>query len=248
MRALVALATVRAWVGRDVTTRALPRPPPASGTSVYHAPVNTFFHSLSFESKDTRELADTQRLQQISTIMIQEGNTDALHQQILDAAIALMRSDMGGIHMFDPDRNELRLLAWKGFHPESAAFWEWVRLDSDSCCGAPLRTGQLRRVLQRSGYEVTTAATGQEGLAALEERSYAVILCDMRMPDLDGPGFYRELERRYPHLLSRVIFLTGDVLSPETQGFLAQFDNPRLKKPCKAQEVRRVIEQVLESR
>jgi two-component system CheB/CheR fusion protein len=580
-----------------------------------------------------RELADTQQLQQISTLMIQEGNTDALYQQILDAAIALMRSDMGGIHMFDADCNELRLLVWKGFHPESAAFWEGVHLDSDSCCGAALRTGQrvivpeieaceslvgtpelegyrrsdihavqatplisragrmlgmisthwhrpyqpserdlrlldvlarqaadfiersqtevvlqranaelerrvtertatlgqqtqqlqhemaerqrmqevlfqreklaalgmllanvahelnnplavaawqldhlqeeggsdswtedidllrqavercqsvvesflslarqpeptrravmlnavtgdvlvllahaleadgiiverhlaedlpllwadphqlhhlianlitnaqqalrqtapprhlkltttanadrsqvildvsdsgpgipeevqrhifepffttkpqgmgsglglplcrsivqghggtihltsepghgttvyvtlpvtapevqlpeaapepvepvrasgtsilliddepnvqrsLRRVLQRSGYEVTTAGTGQEGLVALEERSYAVILCDMRMPDLDGAGFYRELERRYPQLLPCLIFLTGDVLSPETQGFLAQVDNLRLKKPCRAQEVRRAIEQVLAS-
>ena len=72
--------------------------------------------------------------------------------------------------------------------------------------------------MQRSGYDVTTAATGLEGLAALEARAYAVILCDMRMPDLDGPGFYRELERRHPHLVSRVIFLTGDVLSPDAAG------------------------------
>jgi hypothetical protein len=55
MRALMALATVRARAGRDVTTRARPRPPPASGTSVYHVPVHTFVHFLSFKSKDTRE-------------------------------------------------------------------------------------------------------------------------------------------------------------------------------------------------
>jgi signal transduction histidine kinase/CheY-like chemotaxis protein len=106
----------------------------------------------------------------------------------------------------------------------------------------------LRRLLQRRGYEVTTAANGQEGLLALETRSYEVILCDMRMPDLDGPGFYRELKQRYPHLLARVIFLTGDVLSPEAEAFFAQVDNPRLEKPFKAQEVRRVIQQVLEAR
>jgi CheY-like chemotaxis protein len=102
-------------------------------------------------------------------------------------------------------------------------------------------------MLQRSGYEVTTAATSQEGLAALEEHSYAVILCDIRMPNLDGSGFYRELERRSPQLLSRVVFLTGDLLSPETQAFLAQVDKPLLKKPCRAREVRRVIQQVLAS-
>jgi two-component system NtrC family sensor kinase len=105
----------------------------------------------------------------------------------------------------------------------------------------------LRRLLQRSGHDVTLAANGHEGLAALSERAYDVVLCDMRMPDLDGPGFYRALERHHPHLRSRVIFLTGDVLSAEGQVFFAQSGRPRVIKPFKAAEVRRVIQQVLEA-
>jgi two-component system NtrC family sensor kinase len=103
----------------------------------------------------------------------------------------------------------------------------------------------LQRLLTRSGHEVTTAANGLKGLAALETRPYEVILCDMRMPELDGPGFYRELERRYPHLLSRLVFLTGDVLGPEAQTFFARVDNLRLEKPFRAQAVRQVIQQIL---
>jgi signal transduction histidine kinase/CheY-like chemotaxis protein/ligand-binding sensor protein len=106
----------------------------------------------------------------------------------------------------------------------------------------------LRRLLQRSGHEVSTAANGQEGLLALETRSYEVILCDIRMPDLDGPGFYRELERRHPHLVSRVVFLTGDVLGSEVQDFFAQVGCPRLEKPFKVHEVRQVIQQMLATR
>lgn len=105
----------------------------------------------------------------------------------------------------------------------------------------------LRRLLQRSGHDITVAANGHEGLAAIQEGSYDVILCDIRMPDLDGPGLYRELERCYPHLLSRIIFLTGDVLSPEIQTFFDQVNCPRLVKPFQAQEVRRCIRQVLEA-
>jgi signal transduction histidine kinase/ActR/RegA family two-component response regulator len=105
----------------------------------------------------------------------------------------------------------------------------------------------LRRLLQRGGHDVTTAATGLEGLAALEARAYEVILCDMRMPDLDGPGFYRELEHRHPHLVSRVIFLTGDVLSPEAQAFFTQVGRPHVVKPFNAREIRRVIRQVIEA-
>jgi CheY-like chemotaxis protein len=106
----------------------------------------------------------------------------------------------------------------------------------------------LMRLLQRRGHDVTTANNGREGLTALEARSYEVILCDMRMPDLDGPGFYREVEQRYPDLLSRMVFLTGDTLTPEAKTFFAQVDRPRLVKPFKIQDVSRVIQQVVEAR
>ena len=105
----------------------------------------------------------------------------------------------------------------------------------------------LRRLLQRRGYDVTTANNGQEGLRALESSSYDVILCDVRMPDLDGPGFYHELERRYPRLLSRLIFLTGDVLSLESQAFFDQVDCPRLIKPFRADDIQRAVQQLLEA-
>src|SRR4029450_3791865 len=61
-----------------------------------------------------------QRLQETSTLLIRGGDVDALYQEILDTAIALMHSDMGSLQMFYPERGELQLLAWKGFAPKSA--------------------------------------------------------------------------------------------------------------------------------
>jgi PAS domain S-box-containing protein len=94
------------------------------------------------EQRLALELADTQQLQHISTQLLQEGDVDALYRKILDAAMAVMRSDMASMQMLAPDRGVLRLLAWQGFHPVSAAFWEWVRDDSGSACGMALRSGQ----------------------------------------------------------------------------------------------------------
>jgi signal transduction histidine kinase/CheY-like chemotaxis protein len=105
----------------------------------------------------------------------------------------------------------------------------------------------LQRLLERSGHELALASNGLEGLAALQGGAYDVILCDIRMPDLDGPGFYREVVRVYPHLVSRLVFLTGDVLSPEIQAFFDQVGGRRLVKPFQAREVRRLIQQVLEA-
>jgi hypothetical protein len=83
-------------------------------------------------------------LQEISTSLIREGNLDALYGGVLDAAISLLSADMGSIQVLYPERRELRLLADRGFHPVSAAFWEWVRLDSACSCGLALCGGSDR--------------------------------------------------------------------------------------------------------
>ena len=84
------------------------------------------------------------RLQEISTLLIQEDNLDTLYNRVLEAAIDLMSAAMGSIQTFHPT-GELRLLAWRGFHSESAAFWERVRLDSASTCALALSEG--RRII-----------------------------------------------------------------------------------------------------
>ena len=105
----------------------------------------------------------------------------------------------------------------------------------------------LKRLLSRDGYTVETVANGHLALTKLRERSYDLLLSDMRMPEIDGPSLYQTLERQYPHLLRRVIFLTGDTLNPETKRFLDQSAAPCLTKPCTVAEIRRAIQQVLEA-
>jgi PAS domain S-box-containing protein len=90
------------------------------------------------------ELADAKLLQEISTQLIHENDVEALYGRIMDAAVAIMRSDHASMQMYYPERGargELRLLAFRGFDPDAARFWEWVRADSDCTCGAVLRTG-----------------------------------------------------------------------------------------------------------
>ena len=106
----------------------------------------------------------------------------------------------------------------------------------------------LTRVLPRDGYTVDTAANGRQALARLQGRVYDLILSDLRMPELDGPGLYRALEQQYPALCRRFVFLTGDTLSPETLAFFAQTEVPRLIKPFDAAAVRRAIRQLLRAR
>ena len=92
------------------------------------------------------ELADTKLLQGISAQLVQEENVASLYEKILDAAVSIMRSEFASLQMLFPERGtrgELRLLAFRGFSPQAAAFWEWVGFDSaGSTCGAALRAGK----------------------------------------------------------------------------------------------------------
>ena|GEM_PF-2193335 len=64
----------------------------------------------------------------------------------------------------------------------------------------------LIRLLGHDGYRVGTARNGRDALTQLQAQAYDVIVCDLRMPELDGPAFYTLLTRQYPALRQLVIF------------------------------------------
>src|SRR4029434_9129963 len=103
----------------------------------------------------------------------------------------------------------------------------------------------LTRLLQRDGHTVQTATDGQAALALLQEGCYEVILCDLLMPALDGQTLYGLLQRQLPALCQRMIFLTGDTLSPDSMRFVEQCGQPWLPKPCGIDEIRTAMAQVL---
>ena len=107
------------------------------------------------------ELAATQQLHRISTQLIQENEAEALHEKVVDAAMAIMRSDFASMQLFHPERGELRLLAYRGFNPVAAAFWEWVRPASSSTCGVALAT---RRRATVADVELSDFLKGSEDL------------------------------------------------------------------------------------
>jgi CheY-like chemotaxis protein/anti-sigma regulatory factor (Ser/Thr protein kinase) len=109
----------------------------------------------------------------------------------------------------------------------------------------PEVAGVLADLLSADDHQVETVANGLLALAKLGERSYDLIVSDLRMPELDGPGLYREVERRHPGLGRRFIFLTGDTLGSKTREFLEQVRAPSLGKPFVLGEVQRVVQQVL---
>ena len=76
-------------------------------------------------------------------------------------------------------------------------------------------------------------AHGQAALEELGAQSYDLVVSDMKMPGLDGPALHREVERLYPHLARRFVFLTGDLLSPQTRSSWRKRACPASKSPSR---------------
>lgn len=97
----------------------------------------------------------------------------------------------------------------------------------------------FRRSL-RSRWDVACAASAVEGLQSLKERTHPVVVCDMRMPTLDGVGFIQCARKIAP--LSVFVMLTGNqdqgtAVAAVNQGQVFRF----LTKPCSTDEVERVL-------
>jgi len=64
----------------------------------------------------------------------------------------------------------------------------------------PVLRQTLARILQREGFEVTTAENGEQGLVFLETTAFNLIYLDIRMPGLGGPEVLKLIHASHPNL------------------------------------------------
>jgi signal transduction histidine kinase len=103
----------------------------------------------------------------------------------------------------------------------------------------------VAEAVERDGHSTGIASSGAMALEMLARQPYDLIISDTKMPRLDGETFYAELQRRFPQLRDRIIFLTGDVLSADKREFLERTGAPALAKPCDLNEIRRTVHRLL---
>jgi CheY-like chemotaxis protein len=105
----------------------------------------------------------------------------------------------------------------------------------------------IAHILLLDDHEVDTARDGVEALYRIERRSYDLIISDLQMPNLDGPGLYEALRKRFGESLPRVIFVTGHSDSDQFVPFLAETGDPVLTKPFSVEDLRTLVGWVLET-
>jgi len=89
-------------------------------------------------------------------------------------------------------------------------------------------------VLKNEGCVVEKATNGRDALNKIDQKDYDLVICDLKMPQLSGQDFFKFLKENKPHLVPRIMFMTGDVVSPGTRSFLKKSRALVLEKPFRA--------------
>jgi signal transduction histidine kinase/BarA-like signal transduction histidine kinase len=95
--------------------------------------------------------------------------------------------------------------------------------------------------LRDAGYIVDHAPDGEDGLTKVKAQQYDLVICDLKMPRVDGMAFYRMLSAAAPGLSKRVIFVTGDVAGTDAETFLKQSGCRWLAKPFRLGDLLRAV-------
>jgi len=102
-----------------------------------------------------------------------------------------------------------------------------------------------KRVLVGEGFEVDTVGDGARAQNMLREKGYDLCLFDIRTPVMDGKQLYQWVGEEHPELLGRVIFITGDLISGDTESFLERAGRPFLPKPFTLDELKTMVSETL---
>jgi DNA-binding NtrC family response regulator len=106
----------------------------------------------------------------------------------------------------------------------------------------------LRRVLeynlQEEGYEVFTAATGEEGLRVFDKHEPALVITDMKMPDMDGFRVMQGIKKRNPDALVIIITAFGAVDAAVKAMKLGAYDY--ITKPFNRDELKLTVGKALQ--
>ena len=104
----------------------------------------------------------------------------------------------------------------------------------------------VERLLKKLGYDCDIAGNGHEALAALEQTTYALILMDVQMPEMDGfeaTEAIRAREDGGPRL--PIVAMTANAMEGERQRCLEHGMDDYIAKPFKKHELQDALERLI---
>jgi len=110
----------------------------------------------------------------------------------------------------------------------------------------PLTLKQLRRILEKEGYQVSTVSNPQRALEQIEKRPCHVVISDVMMPSMNGLDLMSSIKARFPE--TEVILITGYASLDGAVQATKEGAFYYLEKPFTPDQVRACVNQALETR
>lgn len=89
----------------------------------------------------------------------------------------------------------------------------------------------LQRVLEQNGHEVDAVTDAATAIQRMQANTYDLVLLDIRMPGMSGIDLYQRMTAVDPDFRDKVVFLTGDIISPRNKSFLEDSGVSFITKP-----------------
>jgi signal transduction histidine kinase/ActR/RegA family two-component response regulator len=103
----------------------------------------------------------------------------------------------------------------------------------------------LSRFLEYFGCIVGTAYNGREAIDRLKNDDFDLIVCDIKMPVMDGKALYAYLVAKMPQMVKRIVFFTGDLIGQDTLHFLRSTGVKWITKPFDVLTIKKVLYEVI---
>jgi len=105
----------------------------------------------------------------------------------------------------------------------------------------------LDNMISALEHQVDVAHDASSAKLKLESGNYDVIISTMNMPEFSGQKLYEYLNQVKPELLSKILFITGGVISKEVGRFLEKNSLPSLNKPFGLEEIQEAVQNIEQS-
>jgi DNA-binding NtrC family response regulator len=110
----------------------------------------------------------------------------------------------------------------------------------------PYITRLCERVLLLQGFNVDIVTSGLTAKELINRTKYDLCISDIRIPGISGIELYDYLLNKYPELVLRTIFMSGDLLNPQIINFILKYTVAFLPKPFSPDDLVTKVNEVIE--